>query len=63
VQLGYIAQGLLLVVSGVYYDVSVLPGWMQALARISRRPTRSGVAQDDHRRAGVSSLGRHLAPM
>ncbi len=35
VQLGYIAQGLLLVVSGVYYDVSVLPGWMQALARIS----------------------------
>ncbi|MGD0166110.1 MAG: ABC transporter permease [Gaiellaceae bacterium] len=35
VQLGYIAQGLLLVVSGVYYDVSVLPGWMQALARVS----------------------------
>ena len=35
VQLGYIAQGLLLVVSGVYYNVSVLPGWMQALARIS----------------------------
>jgi len=35
VQLGYIAQGLLLVVSGVYYSVSVLPGWMQALARIS----------------------------
>ena len=35
VQLGYIAQGLLLVVSGVYYDVGVLPGWMQALARIS----------------------------
>jgi ABC-2 type transport system permease protein len=35
VQLGYIAQGLLLVVSGIYYDVSVLPGWMQALARIS----------------------------
>jgi ABC-2 type transport system permease protein len=35
VQLGYVAQGLLLVVSGVYYSVSVLPGWMQALARIS----------------------------
>jgi ABC-2 type transport system permease protein len=35
VQLGFVAQGVLLVISGVYYDVSVLPGWMQALARIS----------------------------
>jgi ABC-2 type transport system permease protein len=34
-QLGFVAQGLLLVVSGVYYPVSVLPGWMQALAKIS----------------------------
>src|ERR1041385_8788691 len=34
-QLGFIAQGVLLVVSGVYYPVSVLPGWMQALAKIS----------------------------
>jgi len=35
VQLGFIAQGVLLVVSGVYYPVDVLPGWMQALAVIS----------------------------
>ncbi len=34
-QLGFIAQGILLVVSGVYYPVSVLPDWMQALAKIS----------------------------
>jgi ABC-2 type transport system permease protein len=34
-QLGFIAQGLLLVVSGVYYPVSVLPEWMQLLATIS----------------------------
>src|ERR1700710_3148011 len=34
-QLGFIAQGLLLVVSGVYYPVSVMPGWMQAIATIS----------------------------
>src|SRR5918911_1134965 len=27
-QLGFVAQGLMLVVSGVYYPVSVLPGWM-----------------------------------
>src|SRR5438067_144554 len=34
-QLGMVAQGLLLVVSGVYYPVSVLPGWMEALSKIS----------------------------
>ena len=34
-QLGFISQGLLLVVSGVYYSVEVLPGWMQALSTIS----------------------------
>jgi ABC-2 type transport system permease protein len=34
-QLGFIAQGLLLVVSGVYYPVDVLPEWMQLLAKIS----------------------------
>jgi len=34
-QLGFVAQGLLLVVSGVYYPVSVLPEWMQWLAKIS----------------------------
>jgi ABC-2 type transport system permease protein len=34
-QLGFIAQGLLLVVSGVYYPVDVMPGWMQSLATLS----------------------------
>jgi ABC-2 type transport system permease protein len=34
-QLGFIAQGFLLVVSGVYYPVSVLPEWMQWLSTIS----------------------------
>ena len=34
-QLGFIAQGLLLVVSGVYYPVSVLPEWMQWISVIS----------------------------
>ena len=34
-QLGFIAQGLLLVVSGVYYSVSVLPEWMQVVSKIS----------------------------
>ncbi len=34
-QLGFVAQGMLLVVSGVYYPVSVLPAWMQWLSTIS----------------------------
>jgi ABC-2 type transport system permease protein len=34
-QLGFIAQGLLLVVSGVYYPVTVLPQWMQWISTIS----------------------------
>ena len=34
-QLGFVAQGLMLVVSGVYYPVEVLPSWMQWIAKIS----------------------------
>jgi ABC-2 type transport system permease protein len=34
-QVGFIAQGLLLVVSGVYYPVSVLPQWMQWIGTAS----------------------------
>ena len=34
-QLGFVAQGIMLVVSGVYYPVSVLPQWMQWIATIS----------------------------
>jgi ABC-2 type transport system permease protein len=34
-QFGFVAQGLLLVVSGVYYPVSVLPQWMQWISTIS----------------------------
>ncbi len=34
-QLGFVAQGLMLVVSGVYYPVSVMPHWMQLIAKIS----------------------------
>jgi ABC-2 type transport system permease protein len=34
-QLGFVAQGMLLVVSGVYYPVSVLPAWMEWISKIS----------------------------
>jgi ABC-2 type transport system permease protein len=64
VQLGFIAQGLLLVVSGVYYPVSVLPGWMQAISTISPatyalRGLRATIIQG----APVSSLWRDIWPL
>ncbi|MGH3026599.1 MAG: ABC transporter permease [Gaiellaceae bacterium] len=34
-QLGFVAQGIMLVVSGVYYPVSVMPHWMQLVAKVS----------------------------
>ena len=51
-QLGFVAQGTLLVVSGVYYPVEVLPGWMQFIAKISPATyALEGVARGDHGRA------------
>lgn len=34
-QVTFIFGSFLLLISGVYYDISVLPGWMQALAKLS----------------------------
>jgi ABC-2 type transport system permease protein len=34
-QMSFIVRSVLLLISGVYYPISVLPGWMQPLARIS----------------------------
>ena len=62
-QLGFIAQGLLLVVSGVYYPVTMLPQWMQWLSVISPATyTLEGARQRDHRRRQRQrGVGRHLA--
>jgi len=63
-QLGFIAQGLLLVVSGVYYPVTVLPEWMQWLAKISPATyaldgMRDAIVHGD----GVSAMGDELWPL
>jgi ABC-2 type transport system permease protein len=63
-QLGFIAQGILLVVSGVYYSVDVLPEWMQWLAVISPATyalegTRDAILEG----AGVASLWDELWPL
>jgi len=64
VQLGFIAQGVLLVVSGVYYSVEVLPQWMQWLSVISPatyalRVIRSAIIDG----APVSSLWGDIWPL
>jgi ABC-2 type transport system permease protein len=34
-QVAYIVSSVLLLISGIYYSIDVLPGWMQALAKFS----------------------------
>jgi len=63
-QMGFIAQGLLLVVSGVYYPVSVMPQWMQWLSTISPatyalRGIRAAVLDG----AGVGSVWGDIWPL
>jgi ABC-2 type transport system permease protein len=63
-QLGFVAQGVLLVVSGVYYPVSVLPEWMQWLATVSPATyaldgVRDAILEGD----GLAALGDELWPL
>lgn len=60
-QLGFIGQGLMLVVSGVYYPVTVLPTWMQWIAKVSPatyalRGIRHGIMDGDSVGARVPDL-------
>jgi ABC-2 type transport system permease protein len=60
-QLGFVAQGVLLVVSGVYYPVDVLPTWMEKIAAVSP----ATYALDGVRRAildgdGLGTMGPDL---
>jgi ABC-2 type transport system permease protein len=63
-QLGFIAQGLLLVVSGVYYPVEVLPQWMQWISVISPATyaldgMRDAIIDGD----GITSMGDEIWPL
>ncbi len=63
-QFGYVAQGLMLVVSGVYYPVSVLPEFMQWIAKISPatyalRGERSAILDG----AGIGAVWGDIWPM
>ena len=63
-QLGFIAQGLLLVISGVYYPVSVLPQWMQWLSVFSPATyTLEGARKAVLDGAGVAALWGEIWPL
>ena len=63
-QLGFIAQGTLLVVSGVYYPVSVLPEWMQFLAKFSPATyALEGIRQAILEGQGVTEMGDQIVPL
>jgi len=63
-QMTHVVQALVLLVSGVYYPVSVLPDWMQPLARVSPATyvlegMRAGL-QDG---ASTKALVQHIWPL
>ncbi len=63
-QLGFIGQGMLLVVSGIYYPVDVLPAAMQWLAKISPATyaldgIRNAILEGD----GLSKMGDEILPL
>ena len=63
-QLGFVAQGILLVVSGVYYPVSVLPEWMQWLAKISPATyALDGIRDAIIDGAGISAMWPNIWPL
>jgi ABC-2 type transport system permease protein len=63
-QLGFVAQGVLLVVSGIYYPVDVLPGWMQAVAAVSPATyALNGIRAAILDGAGLSSMGDDIGKL
>jgi ABC-2 type transport system permease protein len=63
-QMAYIIRAIMLLVSGVYYPVSVLPGWLQAIAKIT--PTTyalDGLRQSIQLGKGLDQLAYDLWPL
>jgi ABC-type multidrug transport system permease subunit len=59
-QLSFMDQALVLLVSGVYYGIGVLPGWLQPVAHVSRRPTCC--AEFERRSSTGPDFGLNSAP-
>src|SRR5687767_4272604 len=60
-QMVFVIQSLLLLISGVYYSVTILPGWMQAVAALSPATyVLDGVRMALIDGAPITALGGHL---
>jgi len=63
-QVTFIIGSVLLLISGVYYEVNVLPGWMQVLARLSPVTyALRGIRDTLLDGAGISSQWHNIWPM
>ena len=63
-QMVFVSQSCLLLISGVFYPVEVMPGWMQAISRLSPA-TYALVAVREAllRGASIVDLGHVLLPL
>jgi len=63
-QMTFVLQSCLLLVSGVYYSIDVLPGWMQVLPRLSPATyVLDGVRKGLIKGAGVTALLHDVWPL
>ena len=63
-QMAYIIRAIMLLVSGVYYPVTVLPGWLQAVSRISPTTyTLDGLRQAIQAGTSLSALWYDVWPL
>jgi ABC-2 type transport system permease protein len=63
-QMTFVVQSSLLLISGVYYPIDILPGWMQVLSHLSPATyvldgVRAGLTDG----VGVADLGRDIWPL
>jgi len=63
-QMTRIVEAAFLLVSGVYYPVTVLPGWLQAVARVSPATyVLEGMRDSLMQGAGLAALAGYLVPL
>jgi ABC-2 type transport system permease protein len=63
-QMVFVLQSLLLLISGVYYSVTILPAWMQVISAFSPATyILDGIRQALIEGAPITSMGGHLLPL
>lgn len=63
-EMSFVISSILLLISGVYYPVSVLPGWMQGMAAVSPATyVLDGMRATVLNGAPTSSLGQYVLPI